>query len=140
MKYIYSVLLVCISAFALHGQVTKTIHQTFHVKDAAKVNINVVAKDVEVRPTQGSRVMVETTVNISAPRARLLDYLANSGRYDLVTTLNDATAELTIASKKTNGVIMVKGEECREELTYILYIPEQVAYVNNSTIETPSKE
>lgn len=115
-------------------QVTKTLHQTFTLDATEKVNINVVAKKIEMKETKGTRILVETKVTISLPNDRLLDFVCNSGRYDLTKTVDVSTRELTISSKKTNDVIVVKGEECVETLEYTIYMPASVKFSNNSTL------
>ncbi|MCH2043621.1 MAG: hypothetical protein MK212_05725 [Saprospiraceae bacterium] len=111
------------------------MHQTFTMDGAENVTINVVGKNVEVFETKGSRVLVEVEVTLMNPNERLLDFIANSGRYNLVKKIDESTKQLSLESKKTNGVIMVKGEECAEELSYRFYIPTNVRAINNSTIE-----
>jgi hypothetical protein len=115
-------------------QVSKTLHQTFTLDATEKVNINVVAKKIEMKETKGTRILVETKVTISLPNNRLLDFVCNSGRYDLTKTVDATTRELTISSKKTNDVIVVKGQECVETLEYTIYMPASVKYSNNSTL------
>ncbi len=122
------------SAF-LAAQASKTVHQTFMLDGAQKVNINVVGTKVEIRETKGSRVLVEMSIKLSVPNERLLDYVINNGRYDLLHELNNATGELTITSPRTNNVLLVKGQECYEDLTYVIYLPAAVKFANNSTIE-----
>lgn len=132
---VYITLLFCwLGCGMSFGQVSKTLHQTFFLDGAEKVNINVVAKDIRMEETKGTRILVETKVTISLPNARLLDFVCNSRRYDLVATVDATTKELTIASKKSNDVIIVKGEECLETLEYIIYMPANVKFSNNSTI------
>lgn len=132
---VYITLLFCwVCMGTSFGQVSKTLHQTFTLDAAEKVNINVVAKKVEMKETKGSRVLVETKVTISLPNARLLDFVCNSGRYDLVKIVDASTRELTISSKKTNDVLIIKGEECVEVLEYIIYMPTSVKFANNSTL------
>lgn len=116
------------------GQVSKTLHQTFTLDAAEKVNINVVAKGVEMKETKGTRILVETKVTISLPNDRLLDFVCNSGRYDLIKSIDASTRELTISSKKTNDVLIIKGEECVEVLEYVIYMPTSVKFANNSTL------
>jgi hypothetical protein len=116
------------------GQVTKTLHQTFTLDAAEKVSINVVAKKVEMKETKGSRILVETKVTISLPNDRLLDFVCNSGRYDLIKIADASTRELTISSKKTNDILIIKGEECVEVLEYTIYMPISVKFTNNSTL------
>ena len=115
-------------------QVTKTLHQTFTLDAAEKVNVNVVARRVEMKETKGSRILVETKVTISLPNDRLLDFVCNSGRYDLIKTIDASTRELTISSKKTNDILIIKGEECVEILEYVIYMPTSVKLANNSTL------
>lgn len=122
------------------GQSSKTIHQTFQVDNAQKININVVGTKVEMRETKGSRVMVEVSVKLSVPNDRLLDFVINNGRYDLNRELNSASGELTISSKKTNNVLIVQGKECYEEISYVFYLPPAIKYANNSTIENTNRD
>ena len=132
---VYITLLFCwLGGGICFGQVSKTLHQTFFLDGAEKVNINVVAKNVRMEETKGSRILVETKVSISLPNARLLDFVCNSGRYDLQAKIDATTKELTISSKRTNDVIVVKGEECVESLEYVIYMPASVKFSNNSTI------
>lgn len=138
MKLLYSLFSVLFFGFWQNlacAQVSKTIHQTFTVDGAQIVNINVVGSKVEMRETKGTRVLVETTVRLSVPNDRLLDFVVTSGRYDLIKTFIESSGEVVLESKKDNNVIMVKGEECHEEISYIFYIPTAIKFANNSTIE-----
>lgn len=132
--------LFCFCQFGYAQQSSKTIHQTFTMDGAEKIVVNVVGSNVEMRETKGSRILCEITVKLTVANDKLLDFVCNSGRYDLEKTLDAATGELTLASKKSNNVIMVKGEECREELHYVFYIPATVKFANNSTIQGISKD
>ena len=141
----YKYILTCIICFLVSTiswsqQASKTIHQTFTTDGAEKININVVGSKVEMRETKGSRILCEVTIKLAVANERLLDFVANSGRYDLEKVIDNAINELTISSKKSNNVIVVKGEEIREEISYIFYIPATVKFVNNSTIQDMSKE
>jgi len=138
--YLFCTLFFALLAGVCEAQITKTIHQTFTLDDATNVDINVVGKNVEIRETKGSRVMVEITIQISEPNERLLDFIINSGRYNLDRTMDVSQGRLKIASKRTNNVIMVKGKECYEQLSYIFYVPAAVKYVNNSTTEEDRRE
>lgn len=139
MKLLYVFLAVvciaCCSTSSLQAQVSKTIHQTFTIDGAQIVNINVVGSNIEMRETKGSRVLVETTVLLSLPNEQLLNFVVSQGRYDLVKSFNEGTGEFNLESPKNNNVIIVKGEECKEELSYIFYIPTAVKFANNSTIQ-----
>lgn len=132
---VYITLLFCwVCMGTIWGQVSKTLHQTFTLDAAEKVNVNVVGRRVEMKETKGSRILVETKVIISLPNDRLLDFVCNSGRYDLIKTTDATTRELTISSKKTNDILIIKGEECVEILEYTIYMPISVKFANNSTL------
>lgn len=132
---VYITLLFCwVCMGTSFSQVSKTLHQTFTLDNAEKVNVNVVAKKIEMKETKGTRILVETKITLSLPNERLLDFVSNSGRYDLTKTMDAGTRELTITSKKSNDVIVVKGEECHEILEYTIYMPASVKFANNSTL------
>jgi hypothetical protein len=124
----------------LCAQSTKTIHQTFPVDNASKIVLNVVGTEIDVRETKGSRVLVETTVRLSISNDRLLDYVVNSNRYDLIKTIDPLTKELVLSSPKGNNMIIVKGKEVMEEVSYVFYLPTALRYANISTIKKNSKE
>lgn len=116
------------------AQVSKTIHQTFTLEDAEKVNINVIGTDVEMKETKGSRILVETHIKISVPNEALLNYIVNSGRYDLLKEVDNTTGEITLKSKKTRDALIIKGKEVSEELSYTIYMPTSIKFANNSTL------
>jgi len=132
---LFTILMFCwLNADIGYAQVSKTLHQTFTLDGAEKINVNVVGKKVELKETKGTRILVETKVTISLPNPRLLDFVTNSGRYDLIKKMNASTRELSLESKKSNDVIVIKGEECKEVLEYKIYLPETVKFANNSTL------
>ena len=143
MKRIFYKLTIVFCLFAssaLHAQASKIIHQSMTLDGAQTININVVGAKVEVKPSQGHRLMIETKIEIGVPSPRLLDFIVNQGRYNLVKEIDLATNELTVSSKKTNNILMVNGKECMETLSYIFYVPEAVKFANNSTIQDLSTE
>lgn len=140
MRFPFILLLFLFFVAQSQGQASKIIHQTFTLDGAEKININVVGARVEIKETRGSRILIETHISISMPNERLLDYVANGGRYDLIKELDVSKNELIISSKKTNNVLVIRGEECYEEVSYVFYLPIAVRYANNSTISTLSKE
>lgn len=128
----FLVIFACLFSVALWAQPSKNFHQVFTPKaEITKLVLDIAqAEDiVEVRKTQGSRIMVEATVRISLPNETLLQYLVDNGRYNLVESTSDADAAYILSTKKNNNVIMIKGEECHEEVTYIIYVPESIPSV-----------
>lgn len=132
---VYITLLFCwLGCVVCFGQVSKTLHQNFMLDGAERINLNLVAKNIELKETKGTRVLVVTKVTISLPNERLLDFVCNTGRYDLIATIDETTNELTISSQKTNDVLIVKGEECLSTLEYTIFLPSNVKFINNSTL------
>lgn len=134
-----SILLAMFTCFAT-AQASKIVHQTFTLDKAEKVNINVVAKKINIKETRGSRILVETKVTISVSNPRLLDFICNSGRYELIKKVDNSLRELSLGTKKTNDVIIIKGKECYEELELTVYIPKSVQVINNSTLVDGNEE
>ncbi len=127
----------------LSAQANKGLHQ-FFVLDGAyeKVELNLKSEDIKVQRVAGSRVIIETFVTLGTPNTKMLDYLAEKGRYELQANAENADATLQIAHKAINNKIIVQGQECSETFKYIIYIPESVKFVsingnlNDDTINT----
>jgi hypothetical protein len=122
--------LFCFCQFGC-AQSSKTIHQTLALDGAEKVVVNIIGSNVEMREIpemEGSLILCEITVKLSVDNDKFLNFVCNSGRYELEKTLDAATGELTLASKKNNNVMMIKGEECYEELHYVFYVPASVKF------------
>lgn len=111
---------------ALHcsyGQISKKTYQTIIADNAETVKINIQDADVELKETKGTRILIETSIQLSVANEALLNFVIENGRYELVQTVDAAARELVIASKSDKNVIVVKGETCKEHITYTIYIP-----------------
>lgn len=115
-----------------YSQVAKTLHQTFTIESAEKINVDLdKAQNIFLKDTKGSRILVETKVRLSLPNQSLLDFVVNNGRYNLIKSIDKTTRELTLSSNKQNNVIVVKGQTCQEYLTYTIYMPGNVHVSDN---------
>jgi len=94
-----------------------------------KVRINAPSNRIEIFKTKGTRISIETAVRINAGTLPLLDYLVKSGRYELDVLVDGQANILTLSPPKSNNVLLVKGEECAEVITYKIHIPETVQYI-----------
>lgn len=106
-----------------HGQISKKTYQTIITDNAETVKINIQDADVELKETKGTRILIETSIQLSVANEALLNFVIENGRYELVQTVDAAARELVIASKTDKNVIVVKGETCKEHITYTIYIP-----------------
>jgi ethanolamine utilization protein EutA (predicted chaperonin) len=105
------------------AQVSKKTYQTIIAGNAESVRVNIEGAEVQLKETKGTRILVETLIQLSVPNEALLDFVVESGRYELTQTMDQSTRELAIESKKDKNVIVVKGEQCEEHITYVVYIP-----------------
>ncbi len=94
-----------------------------------KIRINAPSNRIQVLKTKGTRISIETAIRINAGTLPLLDYLIKSGRYELDVIVDGQTNILTLSPPKSNKVLLVKGEECQEAVTYKIHIPETVDYI-----------
>ena len=105
------------------GQISKITYQTIMTQDAETIIIDIKGDEVEIKETKGTRILVETLVKLSLPNEALLNFVIESGRYQLIKKYNSSTRELSLKSKKNRNIIIVKGNECQEEIKYKIYIP-----------------
>ena len=62
--------------------------------------VDIKGDEVEIKETKGTRILVETLVKLSLPNEALLNFVIESGRYELIKKHNSSTRELSIESKK----------------------------------------
>ncbi|MCH2043738.1 MAG: hypothetical protein MK212_06310 [Saprospiraceae bacterium] len=135
---IFSILCVTFTCFAqdlTNVSTSGLFHKTITATNIQHLNLDVDG-NVNIKSTKGSRILVEVNIKIGVPNKNLLDYLIKSGRYDLVVERKENLGEMVVSSKKTNNILMVKGKECKEELEYTIFVPEQIQLVNGETAST----
>ncbi|MCP4438923.1 MAG: hypothetical protein GY810_08255 [Aureispira sp.] len=134
MKFLLTVLLAVGMICSGYSQVGKALHKTITVEEGITQLQLDLAGSVEVKATKSSRILIEVKVRLEeTTNDRLLEYLVNSGRYDFIQRIDKTTGTLTVANKKNNNVVMVKGKECKETFEYIIHVPENIQYVESTT-------
>lgn len=125
----------CILGFVIgsQAQATTTLNQTFSSMNATQIDFEVPSDQIAIKMTKGSRIIVESKIELSTPNERLLQYLVDTKRYELKHSYNAQQQRLTIQRPETKGAVMVKGEEIRETVHYTLYIPQQTTFVAKKT-------
>jgi hypothetical protein len=93
------------------------------------VRINALSSQIEIFKTKGTRISIETAVRIKIGTLPLLDYLFKSGRYKMDVLVNGQLNMLTLSPPINNNVLLVKGAECEENITYKIHIPETVKHI-----------
>lgn len=140
MKYLATVLFSLLITCSIFGQITRSTSENIVLSNnVSVVNLDLKSNNIEIKETKGSRIIIEAHITLEAvDNASLLEFLISSGRYALENR-EDATAQsLTIADKKTNNIILVKGQECREKVRYVILMPASVKRVNTINNATAS--
>jgi hypothetical protein len=108
------------------AQVSKKTYQTVMTGNAESIKIDIEGAKVILKETKGTRILVETSIELSLPNEALLNFVVESGRYELSKTVDATSRQLALSSKKNKNVIIVKGETCREKVVYTIYIPNSI--------------
>jgi hypothetical protein len=131
--YTYITLIICLFAvYNSYSQATLKFNQTFASQDAIKINMDVDSDNIQIKTIKGSRIVVETLIKISSSNTRLLEFIADGGRYNLDKSFDSRKSELNLISKKNKDIIRIKGETITEEFVYVIYVPETTAFVNEA--------
>lgn len=114
------------------GHVSQYLHQILNSeteKDNPPTNLflKLHTSNVEIKYTRGSRVMITGKVLLGISNIFFLDVLIEKGRYELFLS-SDGGSGLRLEDKSRQPMIL-QGEQCREEVTYVIYIPETVTSV-----------
>jgi predicted adenine nucleotide alpha hydrolase (AANH) superfamily ATPase len=139
MKYIFTIIITVFAFSFSMAQASEVAHETIMAQGIEQVKFDLGTKNIEVKRTKGSRIIVESSVKISIPNANLLKYLVKSGRYQLETSIDAATSTLTISRKKNTNVLIVKGKECEEELTYTVLLPEHIKFAGDTSVSASNQ-
>lgn len=94
--------------------------------NAESIKIDIEGAKVILKETKGTRILVETSIELSLPNNALLNFVVESGRYELTKTVDATSRQLFLSSKKNKNVIVVKGETCLEKVVYTIYVPSSI--------------
>lgn len=100
------------------------LNQTFSSRAINSINIDIHNPNLNIKTIKGSIIVVETSVEISSTNFRLLEFIADNGRYNLVGELDEATKVLNIKEPKKKDAIKIKGQTLKETVVYTIYLPE----------------
>lgn len=136
MKNLFLFTLITFFAIAKQSVMAQASKKTAQLvvldKSINKIKIDVPSNQIEILHIKGSRINIETTVRLSSGSLAQLEYMTKSGRYDLDVATNKATSTLSLSPNYNNKVIIVRGEEIKETVTYTIYVPDHVLFVETS--------
>lgn len=122
---------VCLNLpIVLSAQASTSLNQIFKIDAAQSISIQVNSPDLVVKYTQGTRILVETKVSLSIDNSTLLNFIKQKGRYDLIKEFDANTKCLKLVPKNKRDLILVKGKELQEKISYTIYIPRKMAFVD----------
>lgn len=134
MKFFATFFFTCIISTSIFAQVTRSSSEVVSANDVSTMNLNLNSDNIEIKETKGTRIIIESHITLeSISNATLLEFLINSGRYSIANKFNATTHTLDIARKKNTNVLLVKGEECKESIRYVILVPSSVKFVNTSS-------
>ncbi|MCP4440750.1 MAG: hypothetical protein GY810_17520 [Aureispira sp.] len=102
--------------------------------------INLPKDKVTLKTSYNDQILIKTTVRLSVEDDKLMDYLADKGRYDVMKE-NKATNHLALMSTpQLYGEIAAKnGVTIKEHISYTIYVPnknlQQIRIKTPKTIE-----
>lgn len=116
--------LLCLCCIGLsYGQLAKKTSQTIEIGKAETLRLDVPNAKILWRTTKGKRIIIETSVELSVPNEALLNFIINNGRYELLCQINERTKQMILSSKRNRNMLIIKGEECKEQVTYTIFVP-----------------
>jgi hypothetical protein len=128
-KYFYFLILFSLPIL-LSAQVSTSLNQSFNIDAAQFISIQVNSPNLEVKYTKGTRILVETKISLSIDNSTLLHFITQKGRYDLIKKLDVNTKCLKLVPKNKQDLILIKGKELQENISYTIYIPKKIAFVD----------
>lgn len=133
MKFFTTILFALIISGNMLAQATSSTNEMISVTNISIINLDLESDNIEIKETKGSRVIIESHIKLETiNNTTLLEFLVSSGRYNLNNSVDATTQTLTITRKKNNNVLLVKGEECKESIHYIVLVPSTVKVVNTT--------
>jgi len=129
LKFFVPILFLFLST-SIYAQTSQKVPQIHTLPSGvAKIHIDVPSNRVEILKTKGNRISIETNVRLALGSLPLLEYLIKNGRYELTALADNELHELTLSPKKNQKVLLIKGQQCSEIVTYKIHIPESVEFV-----------
>lgn len=126
----FIVLLLLVGFSNSQAQASLTLNQTFSTLKATTIKLDVNSQNIQIKSTKGSRIIVEAAVQISSSNYNLLEFMQNTGRYELEQQLDADRKLLILSTKRLKNVVVIKGEEIRETLNYTIYLPSTIKYAS----------
>lgn len=134
MKYFILIFFSLIVSSTAFSQATASANEMISAVNIETINLDLDSDNIEIKETKGTRIIIESHIKLeSIDNATMLNFLINSGRYALESRTDATTQTLDISRKKVMNVLLVKGQECKETITYTILVPASVKVVNTKS-------
>ncbi len=137
LRILFILAVFCSLHTAVQAQAVRRYHQNLLLTDATSLQLDVQDAQVEIIKWAGSDVLVETKVSITSGSAAILNHLQKEGRYDLMVSVQDGTAQLVRKQAKRQP-IKAKGLDMDEAVHYTISVPENLTLLESNAREEGS--
>lgn len=119
----FLILAVLTMNFATAQSAEKILVKSFNLKGMNIVTLDLPG-EVEVQQWNNSIMRIQMTVGIENVKEATLKSLVKVGRYNLQS--KEGEEEYTVSAPNMNRTVKIGGQELKENISYIVYAPEEV--------------
>jgi len=104
----------------------KTFTKAFNTQGKSKISFALPGQ-VDLKIWNQPTIRLEIIVGLPSGNSSVVDQLAKVGRYDLLA--EEKEDMLVITAPNLGRVVKVKGEELRENVSYIIFVPKDLEII-----------
>ena len=130
-RFISFLILLALTLPLAAQSVEKTFSKSFNTESKGTITLDLPGA-IDLKIWDNPSIRIGITVSIPSGNAAMLGELANVGRYNLVSKTEGDV--LTIMAPNMQKQVRIKGEELRETLTFVIFVPKDLK------IEMPNAE
>ena len=117
-------LLVVAASISVAQTSSIKLNQTFSSREINCIDVDIHNPNLQVKTIKGSIIVVEISIEISSTNFRLLEFVADKGRYNILGKFDKENKRLSLKDPKIKDEIKFKGRTIQEKVIYTVYIPE----------------
>lgn len=125
------VILLTLSSGLTAQTAEKTFSKSFNTENKGTIKLDLPGA-VDLKVWDNPTIRIGITISLASGNSSMLGELANVGRYNLVAKPDGE--KLVISAPNMQKQIRIKGEELRETLTFVVFVPKDLK------IEMPTTE
>jgi hypothetical protein len=115
---------VWLNAFVAHAQVEKTFFQTYDIKDGVRRVYLQSFDEYELRPWNGTQLMVETSAKLEGGNMDLLGIIIKDGFFSFY--IEEGSEGVVLRPKfLSRPQIKHNGQICKQVVKMFIYVPEE---------------